>query len=78
MNEVYVIEFVAYHHYSGTDMKNKTERSVFGVFDTGRRSICYLRRFLDEKDKYLEAGIVFYLRIQCGEPFINHLNYERI
>lgn len=53
MNEVYVIEFEAYHHYSGTDMENKTERSVFGVFDTGRRAICYLRRFLDEKDKYL-------------------------
>lgn len=49
MKEVYVIIFEAYHHKKDGD--DHEEKEVFGVFDTARRGICYLRRFIDEDDE---------------------------
>lgn len=50
MEEVYVIEFEFERHQKG-DYDNYTrEHRVFGVFDTERRAMCYLRQFLNEKD----------------------------
>lgn len=50
MKEIFIIEFSAYHHYLDDDRENREEREVFGAFDTARRAVCYLRRFLSEDD----------------------------
>ena len=47
---VYVIIFEAYHSMTNCDEQDRKEQEVFGVFDTERRGICYLRRFIDEQD----------------------------
>lgn len=49
-NVVYVIEFEAESHKNGDYDNIKREHRVFGVFDTERRALCYLRRFMDEED----------------------------
>lgn len=53
MKEVYVISFSAYHHRKDDNEDYETKRT-FGVFDTEKRSISYLRRFLDEGEDYME------------------------
>ena len=50
MDKVYVIEFKAYHHYKDDDKKDYELHRVFGVFDTERRALCYLRRFYEADD----------------------------
>lgn len=50
MKEIFIIEFSAYHHYLDDDRENREEREVFGAFDTARRAVCYLRRFLTESE----------------------------
>lgn len=50
MDEVYIIEFSAYHCYLESDRESYEEKTTFGCFDTARRAICYLRRFLSEDD----------------------------
>lgn len=49
-NVVYVIEFEAESHKKDDYDNIRREHRVFGVFDTERRALCYLRRFMDEED----------------------------
>ena len=56
MDKVYVIEFKAFHHYNDSDTQDYEERRVFGVIDTERRAICYLRRFYEENDVEYKGG----------------------
>ena len=50
MDEVYIIEFSAYHCYLESDRESYEDKATLGCFDTARRAICYLRRFLSEED----------------------------
>lgn len=50
MKEIYIIEFEEFRCYLHSDRDSDEKSHVLGVFDTGRRAICYLRRFLDEGD----------------------------
>ncbi len=47
---VYAIEYSSYTCYLNSEREDKKEEGLFGLFDTERRGICYLRRFLDETD----------------------------
>ena len=50
MEYVYLIEFVADHFSTCPDKEDHVERRVFGVFNTARRAICYMRPFFEEKE----------------------------
>ena len=49
-NVVYVIEFEQESHKIGDYDNVVREHRVFGVFDTERRALCYLRSFFNEED----------------------------
>lgn len=57
MEKLYLIEFNALHYREGDEEPYREVNAALGVFDTARRAICYLRRFLTEKDEY---GVVYY------------------